>query len=602
MTDARGSTVEKLQEKYQGIEVYDTSVTIKKGKHGKLTGDATGSLVQGIDEDLPDLTPTLTDEESVAIAAKAEGDDVSELGDVTIKRRIYVDKKNTARLVNVISYLQDGIKKPYYIVDLKDGTILKKWQGLTTYPCHDRTKYGIGGNEKMGKIQYGKMPYCMTPERVGDRCYLENKYVRVVDMQYTMNETIEETASFECTEGYGDEVNGAYSPALDAFFYGTLVGSLFEEWFDSTPLTDKIILRVHYGDHYPNAFWNGVNCTFGDGWYDMYPFTTLDVVAHEIGHGIIEQASALEYFFEQGGVNEAFADIMGECAEEYLLKSDMVTGQYVMKYLPFMRDFKRPDVDNSSISHVSDMEDWTDPHYSSGIYRRVWYVLVKDFEMEFRDAASVFVFANRMYWHSSATFYDVSCGLLMAALDLGIDTFPFYMAFHDVGIQECDVSRHVFSVNNNETQEAVKVGHSVNPVFRFDSPGWAEKLTVVVEPTSTKHNASMCDMCEYGSPPVLITVMTGGWEQSNDTCDKSGGTVVAKGSSPLVVPNAQNVEFFVKLSVDHDLYGLNSTGFDSSSILVDLTIGYTCMEDYYADSYVEGYYYSEICGFEHSYY
>jgi hypothetical protein len=35
---------------------------------------------------------------------------------------------------------------------------------------------------------------------------------------------LDAAASYNCEEMEGDEVNGAYSPLLDAFFYGTVVG------------------------------------------------------------------------------------------------------------------------------------------------------------------------------------------------------------------------------------------------------------------------------------------------------------------------------------------------------------------------------------------
>jgi len=97
----------------------------------------------------------------------------------------------------------------------------------------------------MGMRTYGSMPYCLTPTIKNETCYLENEYVRVVDMLNNDNSTITETASFLCDLGYGDSINGAFSPATDAFFHGTVVAKMFEEWFGETPLLDKIVLVVH---------------------------------------------------------------------------------------------------------------------------------------------------------------------------------------------------------------------------------------------------------------------------------------------------------------------------------------------------------------------
>src|SRR5215210_6241853 len=54
---------------------------------------------------------------------------------------------------------------------------------------------------------------------------------------------------------------------------------------------------VHYGRAYNNAFWDGREMVFGDG--DGVLFTdftkSLDVIAHELAHGVTEHSAGLEY-------------------------------------------------------------------------------------------------------------------------------------------------------------------------------------------------------------------------------------------------------------------------------------------------------------------
>ncbi|XP_045165310.2 elastase-like isoform X2 [Mercenaria mercenaria] len=599
--DVVGTTVERLEETYKGIPVYDAVVTVRKTKGGQLTGDASGTLIQNIDEDLSDTKAKLTDRETLLIAVEAEGDDIEDVVNEKYSRTVYIDKKDKARLANIVSYLVDGVKRPFSIIDANSGDMLEHWQGLNTYPCCTRNYKAWGGNVKEGRITYGDMPHCLSPTIDNGTCYLENKYVRVVDMQNSFNETITETASFPCEMGYGDEVNGAYSPAIDAFFYGTVVGKMFEEWFGSTALKSRVVLRVHFGDMFQNAFWNGENTTFGDGGFMMYPLTSLDVVSHEVGHGVTEQGSNLEYRGEPGGINEAFSDIMGEAAEDYLLNSDYVTGYSIMKDLPYMREFERPENDNRSIGHVDDMNEHEDPHFSSGVYRRIWWVLTKDAGMSIRDAATVFLHANRMYWHSTASFYDCSCGTLKAALDLGHDTAPFRMAFKDVGIEDCDVDNHVFGLNNNDTQRGVLVSGTVNPVFKMETPEWADSVIVDVTTSAEKRDINI-----YSGAEILITVMTNGWELSDDECESA--VVVAEGINHVVVPDAADQEYFFKLSVTNDTLILpevyNHTSFNSTGpvylneeYMVDLTVGYTCQQNFTTD-YMGTWMYSRDCGIE----
>lgn len=78
---------------------------------------------------------------------------------------------------------------------------------------------------------------------------------------------------------------------------------------------------VHFSNNYNNAFWNGSVMTYGDGsgsgsgGFD--PLTSLDVTAHEIGHGICSATSDLVYALESGAMNEGFSDIWAATIEHY---------------------------------------------------------------------------------------------------------------------------------------------------------------------------------------------------------------------------------------------------------------------------------------------
>lgn len=564
--DAAGTVTERLKETYKNIEVYDAVVTVRKTADGQLTGEATGVLIQEIGHDLPDTEAKLTDEETLEIALKEEGDDISELAYANYTREIYIDRKNQARLVNVLSYIIEGVKRPFYIIDVRNGEILKHWQGLSSKRCGMNNYKVTGGNERMGTIPYGERPFCIHPKIVKRKCFLENKYVRVVDMKFRNDSSSykPKTANFICKRGYLDQVNGGFSPAIDAFFYGSVVGKMFEDWFGSKPLMDKILIRVHYGLFFENAYWDGVGCTFGDGGDYFYPLTSLDIVGHEIAHGVTEQGSGLVYEGESGGVDEAFSDIIGEAAEQYIQMTDFMTGHGIMKHGQYMREFEHPENDGKSISNVNDMEETLDPHYSSGVYRRVFYLVVQE-GMSVRHATAVFLHANRMFWHRTSSFYDTSCGVLKAALDLGYDTVPFRKAFKDVSIEKCDVSTYVFALSNNETRFDVEVSGIVNPVFKLETPSWADEF--------------MVDIKGNNQEKIEVIVMTGGWEQYED--ESKTVNDVARGSNNVRIPNAADNEFFIKLS-------LSSKDVDETtpSFFVDLNASYSCLNNYKAHGLV----------------
>ena len=74
---------------------------------------------------------------------------------------------------------------------------------------------------QIGEVHYNGVEYdCLDVKKEGDVCLLENDDVRVVNMGGERWYNITETMSYDCYNAT-DAINGAYSPALDAFFIGT---------------------------------------------------------------------------------------------------------------------------------------------------------------------------------------------------------------------------------------------------------------------------------------------------------------------------------------------------------------------------------------------
>lgn len=79
---------------------------------------------------------------------------------------------------------------------------------------------------------------------------------------------------------------------------------------------------VHFGQEYNNAFWDGQQMVFGDGDGDLFNrFTiSLDVIGHELAHGVTEDEAGLVYFFQAGALNESMSDVFGSLVKQYLKK------------------------------------------------------------------------------------------------------------------------------------------------------------------------------------------------------------------------------------------------------------------------------------------
>ena len=78
---------------------------------------------------------------------------------------------------------------------------------------------------------------------------------------------------------------------------------------------------VHYGTRYDNAFCDGTQMVFGDGDGVIFqPFTrSLDVIGHELAHGVTQYTSGLNYQDQSGALNESVSDVFGVLVKQRLL-------------------------------------------------------------------------------------------------------------------------------------------------------------------------------------------------------------------------------------------------------------------------------------------
>jgi Zn-dependent metalloprotease len=186
-----------------------------------------------------------------------------------------------------------------------------------------------------------------------------------------------------------------------------------------------LILNVHFGEDYMNAFWDGDEMTFGDGDGKIFiGFTqSLDVVAHELAHGVTQFTADLEYFSQSGALNEHFSDVFGSAITQYVLKqdagqADWLIGDEIMGptlYGEALRSMQAPGMayDNNLLgkdpqpSHMNNYyagnDDNQGVHINSGIPNRAFYLV--SMEIGTDKAALIWYNALQKLW-SSAKFND----------------------------------------------------------------------------------------------------------------------------------------------------------------------------------------------------
>jgi Zinc metalloprotease (elastase) len=425
---------------YRGIRIFGAEVI----QHNQgLTPTTNGTIAQGIT--LTELTPRLDKQSALqrAFDLYPEADNIvrssSELviylpsGDVQEKLAYYI---------TFFAHTKSGPVRPYVLVDAQDGAILENHDAID----HLKIGTGPGGNIKTGKYNYGSQYPYLDISRRGTNCTLENSNVKTINLNNGTDGNV--AYSFKCPQNSYKSINGAYSPLNDAHFFGSLVYQMYQAWLQTPPLTSQLLLKVHYGKKYENAFWDGSGMNFGDGNTTFYPLIAADIVSHEVSHGFTEQHSSLQYWGESGGINEAFSDMAGEAAECYMTSrsdgrcaADFLVGATIFKSNGALRYMADPAMDGISIDNAANYQDGMDVHYTSGIYNKAFYLLASKPGWGIKKAFQVFARANENYWISTTDFNSGACGVQQAASELGYELDDITDSFQQVGVA-CPTGLH----------------------------------------------------------------------------------------------------------------------------------------------------------------
>jgi Zn-dependent metalloprotease len=182
------------------------------------------------------------------------------------------------------------------------------------------------------------------------------------------------------SEGQGasgiSDVNYAYDYAGDTYnFYLNYHG---RNSLDNAGM--QLISTTRYCDPsypcpYQNAFWNGDQMVYGQSFS-----SGLDVVGHEMTHGVTSYESNLFYFMQSGAINESFSDIWGEFIEQVngLGEANWLMGQHLP--IGAIRSMSNPpaygDPDRmGSANYVCGGSDSGGVHTNSGVSNKAAYLI-----------------------------------------------------------------------------------------------------------------------------------------------------------------------------------------------------------------------------------
>jgi bacillolysin len=233
------------------------------------------------------------------------------------------------------------------------------------------------------------------------------------------------TTSGTFARGEGDpatgdaDVDGAYD--FTGATYDYYASTFGRDSYDGAGA--ELISFVHYGIGYENAFWDGFEMVYGDG------FAVNDVTAHELTHAVTERTAGLEYQDQAGALNESISDQAGWDVDpgDSTIGEDLPVGA--------VRDMENPAAYGqpaTAAQYVCTTDDDGGVHTNSGIPNKVYANLVASVGRA--SAEQVRYRAQTTYLGPNATFADARAAEEQAATDLGIDAGAVGAAWEAQGV------------------------------------------------------------------------------------------------------------------------------------------------------------------------
>ncbi|MGP9041732.1 M4 family metallopeptidase [Cytobacillus kochii] len=304
----------RLQQLYKGIPIYGAEQTFNIRKDtDKVT--FYGEVVSDIDIDLKATTDQISEKKAISIATAGIEASIGEVNqydsEITAEKYIYKFNDNYYPVYLVkASTTSPEVGYWHYFVNIETGQIIDSFNAANEITAFG---YGVFGDKQMFKASYIDGLFKMYDQTRGDG-------VITYDYDNNINEDIVSRSKL-FTDG----------AAVDAHANSQKTYDYYQKTFDRNSVDDqgqRLLSRVHVGDNWNNASWNGVYMSYGDGdGIRFHPLAGgLDVAAHEMSHGVIQHTAGLIYRNESGALNESFADIFGAMVN----RDDWIIGEDIM--------------------------------------------------------------------------------------------------------------------------------------------------------------------------------------------------------------------------------------------------------------------------------
>ena len=369
VTDADGTQHVRYDRTFKGLRVLGGDLIIEKTKAGTTTDvryNASGKVA------VPSTTPTVSESSAETSGAKRAGYAAkSKDGELVV----WAGEGSPRLAWDVVT---EGVKadqtpsRLHTVVDAKSGAVITSWDEIVN---------GTGNSMYSGTVTLNTI-------QSGSSWLLKDSHGNyTTDLNGSTSSTAAGTQFTDADNIWG---NGAASnrqtAGVDAEYGAEKTFDYYKNVLGRNGIWNTgagARSRVHYGNAYVNAFWDGTQMTYGDGSGNTHPLTSIDVAAHEMSHGVTENTAGLNYSGDAGGLNEATSDIFGTAVEWYANSPSDVPDYLIGEKINIngngtpLRYMDKPSKDGSSPDCWSTNTKNLDPHYSSGALNH-WFFMAAE--------------------------------------------------------------------------------------------------------------------------------------------------------------------------------------------------------------------------------
>jgi uncharacterized repeat protein (TIGR01451 family) len=313
-TDELQRTHLRFSQQYQGLEVWPAEMIVHVDPSGEV------DLLDGAFVPTPktvSLSPTLSADAAAAAARNAvPGAANAETGPADLI--VYAPGDTPARLAWRVQVDLAVDARWLAVIDAENGATLNAFNQV------------MNGNVAGSGVDLLNVTRTLNVWQQGTTHYLVDASKQMFDPSSTPpsnpkgtivvldanHQTLPDSGSMQCSHiTSSSSTSGWLKDGVSAAFGISKTYDYYLAWHGRNSLDGaggNMMGIVRYGQNYANAFWNGQAMFFGDA----MPFAgALDVLAHELTHGVVTHTANLIYQNQSGAMNEAFADIFGDMVQ-----------------------------------------------------------------------------------------------------------------------------------------------------------------------------------------------------------------------------------------------------------------------------------------------